>query len=515
MAITSSGALALCYVDQEAVAIALPSIQRDLGGTGMQLQLIVNAYLVTLAACIALAGRTGDVFGCRRVFRLGIVTFLAGSTACGLSPTVTAIVIGRLVQGVGAAMMVPNATAAVIAAFAPSTRGRALSVSTGVAMVFLALGPSFGGLLTSLISWRAVFLINLPLGSALLAVMAVALPPQRRPPAKASAHRLDWVGQPLLVSSLGALILGVMQIREWGWRSPGVIALCVGGAVFLAVTVVWERRHPDPLIDLSILARSRFAIELTAVSAIRFAVVGFSLFSAIWIQDILGFDPIEAGLSQLPFLLTLLVVTPLSGLLYDRIGAERPLVAGMTAIGVSLLWMAMALHHYSYPRLVVPYVLLGAGLGLAVSPAITDLLEAAPEDRRGRASGLVQTLREFGAALGIAVMGAVVANVQIERIRQLARSGVLPAGRDLGRLERGIGAAVAAPGRAAAKGFPVKQLPEIKGAVTYAVARSYVLAGVVTLLAALLALRPLLAASAVRRRTKGRGGRGSQGEGTP
>ncbi|MFD0009099.1 MFS transporter [Streptomyces sp. NPDC127178] len=485
--VVASGALAMGFVDQAAVAIALPSIQRDLHTSPTELQLIVNAYLVALAASIALAGRAGDVIGHLRVFRLGIVVFLLASIICGLSGSVTGLILGRLLQGVGAAMMVPNATAAVIGAFEPQTRGRALAFSATIALVFLSLGPLIGGLLTALISWRAVFLVNPLLGLALLALMKLTLPAKDWPPPTTPTGRIDWVAMPLIVLGLGSLVLGVMQSRQWGWLSPGVLGLLATAVVCLAATVVWERRQTVPLVELGLLSLPLFGTEVLVVSAIRFAISGFTIFSAIWIQDVLGFSPVDAGLSQLPFLLTLIPVTLYSGRLYDRIGARLPVAMGTVAVAASLLWMAAVLDQLSYPQLIAPYVLMGAGLGLAVSPAITDLLNSAPEATRGQASGLVQTSREVGAALGIAVMGAVVAHGQAHRIRQLLASENVSPDR-AAEVERSIGAAVAEPADSASTHIPQHLLPALQHAVTDAVAMAYTVAGVLTGLGALLFL---------------------------
>ncbi|MFD0008583.1 MFS transporter [Streptomyces sp. NPDC127178] len=485
--VIASGALALGFVDQAAAAVALPSIQRDLHASSTELQLIVSAYLVALAACIALAGRGGDVFGHLRVFRLGIVVFLLASVICGVSGSVFVLILGRLVQGVGAAMMVPNATAAVVSAFEPRARGRALALSASIAMVFLALGPPIGGALTFLISWRAVFLANPLLGLALLALMRRVLPAKDWPPPAASVGRIDWGAVPLIVLGLGSMVLGVMQSRQWGWLSPGVLALLSTAALCLTATVVWERRQPVPLLELGFLSLPLFGTEVVVVSVIRFAISGFTIFNAIWLQDVLGFDPIAAGLAQLPFLLALLAVTLYAGRLYDRIGARRPVTVGTTAIATSLVWMAAVLQQLSYPQLIAPYVLMGVGLGLAVSPAITDLLNSVPESSRGQASGLVQTSREVGAALGIAVMGAVVSHEQAHEIRQVLVSGGVSSGR-VAEVERSLGSTVAEPEEAASAHIPTDLLPELQHAVTDAVAMAYLVAGVLTGMGALLFL---------------------------
>ncbi|MEU9480530.1 MFS transporter [Streptomyces sp. NPDC048191] len=472
IAIISSGAFALCYLDQEAVTVALPSIQRYLHSSSTQLQLIVTAYLVALAAFISLAGRAADIVGYRLVFRTGVIIFVAASAMCGFSHTVTEVIVGRFVQGMGAAMMIPSATAAVIAAFEHRSRGRALSFTVAISMVFLAVGPLIGGLCIHFFSWRSVFLLNLPLGMALMALMALVSPPERLAPAARLQQRIDWVGALLLLLGLAAFLLGILQIQQWGLRSPTVEALLVSGFVGLALLVVWELRNTNPIVDLRCLTLPRFPLLLVVVSTIRFSVVGFSVLSAIWTQDVLGLGPIAAGLSLAPFLITLLLVTPLSGILYDRVGPARLVPLGTTAVAVSLLWMAAILHLYSYPQMIAPYVLMGFGLGLAVSPAVTDLLNAVSEDRRAEASGFVQTAREVSGAAGLAVMGAIAANAQWDRTQHLPQNADVTD---------------AASPRIDGMGMSLHSLPQLKNAVTAPISTSFCVAGGLTLLTALLA----------------------------
>jgi EmrB/QacA subfamily drug resistance transporter len=405
---TMTGALSMLMIDQTVVSVALPSIQRDLGVSTAGVQWIVNAYLLVLATLVALGGRLSDLLGRERAFRIGVAIFVLASAGCGLAGSEAAIIVARGLQGAGAALMAPATGAIVVSAFAPNERGRAMGIYSGVSMIFLALGPLVGGLLTAAVSWRAVFFVNLPIGVAMLVVARFTLP-------RSGAVRsgtIDRVGVPLLVGGLGALVLALMQGRSWGWDSPAVLALLGAALVLLPAFIWWERRAADPLVDLSLLRRGAFAVDAGVLACVQFALVGVSVFGAIWVQDVLGYSAIQAGLSLLPLTLTLLVTAPLAGRLFDRVGVALPLVAGSALVAASLLWLAALLGERSFALIAPAYVLMGAGLGLIMSPANTDALSAAPPAQRGQASGLVQTVRQVGGTVGIAVLGAVVSHVQ-------------------------------------------------------------------------------------------------------
>jgi MFS family permease len=276
-------------------------------------------------------------------------------------------------------------------------------------MVFLALGPLVGGLLTEWVSWRAVFFINLPIGALVVVGSQFTLP--RRPRPSISRTAIDWVGIPLLVASLGSLVLALMQGQTWGWSSPAVLALLAVAAVLVPAFLWWEGRAGTPLVDLSLYRLQNFAPDSAILAGIQFALVGASVFGALWSQQVLGFSAIGAGVAMLPLTLPLLVTAPLAGRLYDRVGPRSILSSGAALIGLGLAWLALHLHALDYPWLIPGYLLMGIGIGLTVSPATTDALGVAAAGQRSQASGITQTVRQVGGVVGIAVLGAIVAHV--------------------------------------------------------------------------------------------------------
>ncbi len=478
---TMTASLSMILIDQTVVAVALPTIQADLQVSTIGVQWIVNAYLLTLAAFVALGGRIGDLIGNGRAFKLGALLFVLASAACGVASSEAWIIAARAVQGLGAALLTPATGALVANAFGAEERGRAMGIYAGVSLVFLALGPLLGGLLTDLVSWRAVFFVNLPVGALLLAAAHRALPRTTGRPG-----RVDWVGVPLIVLSLAALVLALMQSRAWGWDSPATLTLLAAAAVGLPVTVWWELRAREPLVELRLFRSANLSADAVVLAAVQFSMTGVAVLGAIWVQDVLGFTAIEAGLSLLPLTLPLLLIAPRAGALYDRIGPRGPVTVGCVLGAAALTWVALVLHHRSYGWLVPGYVVMGIGLGVMMTPANTDAMNAVPPALRAQASALLQTIRQLGATLGIAVMGTVVAHGQSRRIGDLFehRYGVPP--RDVQQIEHALNG-VQSSG-ATDRGLPARVLALISpllDAVTAAVASAFGVAAGVLAIAAL------------------------------
>lgn len=406
---TMTGCLSMIMLDQTVVSVALPTMQHDLGLSTSGVQWVVNAYLLALGVLVALGGRVAELFGAERAFRAGGALFVTASALCGLADSEAAIIAARALQGLGAALMIPATGAIIINTFAPSERGKAMGTYTGVSMVFLALGPLVGGLLTEHVGWRSVFYVNLPVGLAMLVAAGITLNAGPRP--RITRDSIDWLGIPLMIGALGSLVLALMQGKTWGWDSTAIIALFAASAVLSPAFLLWERRHPRPLVQLKLLKLQNFRAEGAILAGVQFALVGASVFGAIWAQEVLGFSAIRAGAALLPLTLPLLVVAPFAGRLYDRIGPRPLLTVGSALIAVAFAWLASRLHLREYVELIPGYVALGIGLGLVISPATTDALGGAAPSERSQASGLIQTVRQLGGAVGLAVLGAIVSGV--------------------------------------------------------------------------------------------------------
>jgi EmrB/QacA subfamily drug resistance transporter len=436
-----TGTMSMMLIDATGVSVALPTIQKELGATASELRWIMNAYLLAVAALIALGGRLADIFAHSRIFVAGVIVFLFGSCAAGAAPSESWLIGARVVQGAGAAAMVPAAMTLVTDAFPASERGRAMGIYTGISMGFLALGPVIGGVLTDLLSWRAVFFINLPVGLAILAVTRAALSTDRA----STGGRLDWPGLLALVAGLSAVIVALMQGPIWGWGSAWFLVLFIGGLAALAAFVAIELRTPEPLLQLRLFSSRNFTTDLGVLAAVRFVLMGLTVLGAIWIQDVLGFGPAETGFGLLALTIPMLIVAPWAGRLYDRIGPRWPVAAGAAMVALGFGWLAAVLGAQSYWLCVPGLVVAGVGIAPAMVPASSDSLNQTPAELRAEAAGASQTVRQVGATLGLSVMLAVSTAVQEPRLEAVSRSAPDPAKteRALTELAQGNAQAVA------------------------------------------------------------------------
>jgi EmrB/QacA subfamily drug resistance transporter len=443
-------------------------------------QWVVNAYLLAIAALVAVGGRLSDVLGHVRIFLIGVVIFAVASALVGLAQGDAWVIMARSIQGVGAALMIPPSAAIVINSFPLAERGRAMGVYAGVSMIFLSLGPLVGGLFTEW-TWRAVFWINVPLAIATIFLTLRAKPPSGR----LQGQRIDVAGLGTLVPGLVAVVLALMQSATWGWSDPKTWGLLAGGMALLVVFVLVELRVRQPLVELRLFRGRNFSGDNTVLFCIQFALTGLTVFGAIFVQDILGFSAIEAGLSLLALTLPLLIVAPRSGAIYDRIGPRLLVGVGCALVAASFFWLGATADKLSYPWMVPAYVVMGIGIGLVMGPANTDAMNGAPQDLRGVASGVVQTVRQVGGTVGLAIMGMVVTTVQHSRLDSLL-SGLGVSSDQIPRIESLLSQA---PGeqQVAAQALPGVQRAQLVGVVreatTSGITWAYYVAGIATALA--------------------------------
>jgi EmrB/QacA subfamily drug resistance transporter len=394
-------ASAMAFIDGSVVTIALPVLQRELGAGLAALQWVVNGYMLFLASLLLVGGAAGDRFGRRRVFLLGTLTFAAASAGCALAPGTASLVAARAAQGVGAALMVPQSLAIISAAFPQEVRGRAIGTWAGAAALTTALGPAVGGLLIDGLGWRAAFWINLPLAAAVV-VLARAHVPESRSPA---AGPLDWPGAAAAVAASALATLGLSAFAEpgGGWRGPAFIA---AGAAAALVFVRIERRAAAPLVPMPLFAVRAFAganlLTLCLYGALS-AVMFLLPFDLIGRR---GMSPSAVGLVLLPMGLVIGVFARPAGALADRLGVRRFLVAGSGLVALAALWLAL-LPAGLAAGVVLPVLLLAAGMALVVAPLTTAVMNAAPDALAGAASGVNNAASRLAGLFAVALVGTV------------------------------------------------------------------------------------------------------------
>jgi EmrB/QacA subfamily drug resistance transporter len=401
--------LAMCFglfmimLDNTIVNVALPSIQRDLHASPETLAWTVNAYVVPFAALILLGGKLGDRFGRRRMFVVGLAIFTLASAACALSSTAGALVAARAVQGTGAALMNPLSLSILVATFPPKRLPAAIGVWAGISGLGLAVGPLLGGLLVEQVDWSAVFWINVPIG-ALAAAVTLAVVRESRDP---SGRSLDLTGSGLVTLGLFCIVWGLLKSDSHGFGSGYVLAFLAAGLALLAAFVLWERRTPDPMLPLQFFARRLFSVSDVVMAVVSFAMFGAIFYCALYLQNIQGFSALQAGVRTLPWTLMILLVAPLAGRLSGRVGVRAPATAGMLLLALGLAGLAGLQADSPYSSIWPCFVLCGVGTALVMPTVSAAAMGAIAADKAGIASGVLNTARQVGGALGIAVLSAV------------------------------------------------------------------------------------------------------------
>jgi EmrB/QacA subfamily drug resistance transporter len=398
-------AVSMTFIDQTIVALAVPDLQKDLGLSATGIQWIVNAYLLALSALFAFGGRLADIAGHRRMVVVGVVTFAGASALCGATPTGDLaepwMIFFRVVQGAGAAIMFPAALAIVIAAFPVAERGRALAIFFGITGALTAVGPIAGGYLTEW-TWRSIFWINVPVAIIALILTGLAKPPDERRPAP-----IDWAGTALIAGGMGLAVLGLQQSSEWGWGSPVTWLCIVAGLALLVAFVRYELRAEHPVIQLRIFRNRAFAVDNLVLFLLMLVFLPLFFFASLYTQISLGDDASGAGLYLLIFFAGFALASQWGGRILDSRGARAAVIPGCAVAAVGFFFWGRSLPDLDVGDHWIFIVLAGAGVGLILGPASTDAVNRAPRTSYGEATGIIQTLRNFGGSLGLAVLGTV------------------------------------------------------------------------------------------------------------
>jgi EmrB/QacA subfamily drug resistance transporter len=416
-----SFSLFMIMLDNTVVNVALPSIQKDLGASLSALEWTINAYTLAIAVLLVSAGRLGDIFGRRRAFLFGVSVFALSSATAGFAPNDISLVASRAVQGIGAAFMMPATLSIVTNAFPPAERGRAIGTWAGVSALALALGPVVGGLLTEQVSWRAIFFLNLPV-AALAIVVALGAVRESRDPTVPRA--VDYAGVGTLTVGVGALVLALIEGNGWGWGSSGIIGLLALSAGGLLAFNLVERRVRFPMVQFDFVRSRQFVGTNGIAFVVSFAMLAMFFFMALYMQNILGYSPLEAGIRFLPSTVVIIVAAPIAGRLTDRIGARLPIAVGLTFVAIALYLQSRITVDTGYSSLLPAFSLMGLGIGLTMSPMSTAAMNAVAEAKAGVASGILSMSRLVGGTFGVAAVGALFQHLSDNRLHE--RLGELP-----------------------------------------------------------------------------------------
>jgi EmrB/QacA subfamily drug resistance transporter len=430
--------LLVVVVDGSIVNVAIPTLVRSLHASTASIQWVTDAYTLAMAGLLLSLGSLGDRIGRHRTLAGGLVVFGVGSALAGLAGSAGALITCRVIMGIGAAAIMPATLSILTAVFTDAAeRAKAIAVWSAVSGLGVAIGPTLGGWLLEHFSWGSIFLVNLPIVAVALAAGRLVVPASRN----ARRTGLDPAGAMLSAGGVTAVVYAIIAAPAHGWGSPATIGMAALGAVLLAGWVTVELRSTHPMIELRIFANARFSAASFAVTMIFFALFGWLFLFTQQMQFVLGYTALQAGVRSLPFAFTIGVLAQPAAKLAARVGTKLVVTAGLTVMAGGLGLMATATASSGYPFLLTASVIIAAGMGLAMAPATESIMGALPRSQAGAGSAVNDTTRNFGGALGVAILGSLASSGFAAQLRPvLAHIPALPASQALAS----VGAAVTA-----------------------------------------------------------------------
>jgi EmrB/QacA subfamily drug resistance transporter len=398
--------LFMIMLDNTVVVVALPSIGSDLGITISELEWVVNGYALTFGVLLLTGGKLADLLGRRLIFIVGLMIFTAASLACGLANGADVLIGARVVQGIGAALMNPATLSIITATFPPRQRGLAIGIWAGVSALALAIGPLLGGLLTEHIDWSWIFFINVPVGIVGVVTARLFIDETRD---TAHEQRLDLPGLATSAIGLFALTYALIESNDRGWGDSLVLALFGVSAVFLVVFVLLERHQRLPMLDLTLFRNATFSAANIVMLLVGFSMFGTFVFVSIYLQSVLRYSPVEAGAAFLPMTLLIMFVAPAAGRFSDRLGPRALMVPGLTLISLSLFLFSLLDETSSFWNLLPTMLVGGFGMAMTMAPTVSATMGSVPVDKAGVGSGVINSMRQVGGSVGLALIGAIIA----------------------------------------------------------------------------------------------------------
>jgi EmrB/QacA subfamily drug resistance transporter len=398
--------LFMIMLDNTVVNVALPSIEQDLDADLSELQWIVTGYALTFAALMLVGGKIADAYGRRLIFVVGIAIFTVASLLCGLADSSEMLIGARVIQGAGAALMNPATLSIIAATFPPRERGTAIGIWAGTSALALAIGPLVGGLITEHLDWSWIFFINVPIGVLGIAASFLLIDESR----DETHERLDLPG--LVTSALGlfALTYALIEANTYGWTSARIVGCFVIAAVALVAFVLLERHQRAPMLPLELFRNRSYTGANLTMLLVALAMFGVFFFVSLYMQNILGYSAVQTGAAFLPMTVLIILVAPVAGRTADRFGSRGLMTTGMTLIALQLALFSQLGADASYWQLLPCLLIGGVGMALTMTPSAAAATRAVPVDKAGVGSAVLNSARQVGGTMGIAVMGAIVAS---------------------------------------------------------------------------------------------------------
>ena len=406
--IATSSSLAMIFLDQSALPIAMPSIQRAWHLSSELLQWVINAYLLTLAVLIILGGKLGDKFGHRSIFLWGMIVFIAASILCAASPNLSTLLVGRVLQGIGGALMMPSAGPLFRTIVSPEEFGKMIGLYVAIASIFLIIGPTLGGFFTAYLSWRWIFWINFPVAILAITIVIAIIPVDSQD--KKSTPRFDWIGFFSLSFSLISFVFALMQAQALGWLSPIILGCLITALISFMVFLRTEKNHPFPFVDLNLFKNLVISKCIMTMALVQIAYIGI-IFWALFLQYTLSLSAQKTGIFLLAVQAPVLFSSGFAGKLLEKKGPRFSITMGTLALTISCLWIAIFAWKNSFAWLCPAFILFGASSPFVTIGIMSSVISAATPEKRGVVSGIISAARQIGGSIGLAVLVALETNV--------------------------------------------------------------------------------------------------------
>jgi EmrB/QacA subfamily drug resistance transporter len=411
--------LVIIVMDNTILNVAIPSLMTELHASNTDVQWIIDAYTLVFAGLLLTTGTLSDRFGRKGALQAGIVLFGLGSMSAALSTSTLHLIGSRAFMGIGGALIMPSTLSILINLFRDAKeRGRAIAIWAGCSGLSVAIGPVTGGLLLRHFSWSSVFWVNIPIGITALTLGAFLIPTSRDP----DQGRLDLVGAGMSVVALFSLLFGIIEGPVRGWTDGVVLVAFAVGLVGLASFIAWELHTDDPMLDMHFFENPRFSAANGAITLTFFAMFGSMFLMTQYWQLVHGYDALGAGVRLVPYAMTMMIVAPLSARVVERLGSKRVITAGLIVISVALFTLSFIHATTPYPRVIVVFCVMAAGMGMVMAPATESVMGSLPPAKAGVGSAVNDTTRQMGGALGVAIIGSIVASIYSERAGDVGRA---------------------------------------------------------------------------------------------
>ena len=474
--------LLVIVIDNTIVNVALPTLQNDLGTSITGLQWVVDSYTLVFAGFLLTFGALGDRFGRKGALTIGLVIFGVASGAAAFSGGVNQLVGARAVMGLGAALIMPATLSIITNVFTvPRERAIAIGIWSGVAGMAIALGPVAGGFLLEHFWWGSVFFVNVPIVIGALIAGRFLVPNSRSP----QALPIDWTGAGLSIVGLVALVWGIIEAPSDGWTSAPILGAFAVAVLALTAFVAWERRVEHPMLDVRFFRNARFTAASLTVTLVFFALIGFVFLATQYLQFVLGYSPLQAGIRTLPFAVAMMIVAPVSSKLVEWAGTKRVVVTGMLIFATGMVVASTSTVGSGYPRVAIAMLLLGSGMGLALAPSTESIMGSLPRDKAGVGSAVNDTSREVGAALGVAVIGSMLSSLYGSRFLDNLPGNVPASAREAA--DGSLGAALGVSAQLGRAGAGIADAA--REAFVYAMSRASLVTAVIAVAGAFVAWR--------------------------